>query len=226
MDEHDVNVISFPPGRSVADPRTAHPSSRGTSPTRRAERRVTVLVAELRGWRTITEAIGAARAEVALAGTVDRALEVLLDFDAFDVTLDGEPMQPVISAILEGHEHALRALRAAEALRAAVAAAQLPAPPGRQFQLCVGVNSGDIADVTVDDEVSFEWIGTLTSFATRLGEFAGPGQVLISAATRAEVRDHALVGSIGDVRLNPYGERQEAFILTGIDPAAGDGRVS
>lgn len=219
MQEPESNVVAFPVRRRGAG--AASWTHRGDRLRRRAERRATVLFAELRGWRVITGAIGRPEAEAGLARLVDRALETLLDFGAFDVTLDGQPLQPTVSATFDGPGHALGALHAADALRREVAAAQSPTPPRLQFQVCTGLHTGDIVHVELgeEDPVSFRSIGTLRSFAARLQEFAGPGQVFLSAATYEELPHHVSARSIGDVRMNGHGEKQEAFALTGFEPA-------
>ncbi len=216
MDERS-NVIAFPGGRR---PGAVGWKTRGDRLVRRDRRRATVLFTELRGWRTITAAIGELGAETALSRAIDRALEALIEFDACDVTLDGERMQPVVSATFEGPDHPVRALRAAEALREAIVAVQSPAPAAYQFQACTGVNTGEIVDLELGRDVSLRSVGTLRSFAIRLQGFAGPGQVFLSAATYADVRTDASVRSLGEVRVNGDGEKQEAFALMELAPAA------
>lgn len=221
MDERPPNVIPFP---SRARAHTA-PARDGDFLRARRERAATMLVAELRGWRTMTESLGWVRAQAVLAGTMDLTIADLLGFNADEVTLDGEPMQPVLSARFEGSDHPLRALRAAYAMRAAAADAQSPAPPGRQFQLCTGINTGEIVELALgdDDPVVLQSVGTLRSFAVRLEEFAGPGQILIAGDTYATIRELVAVRSIGQVRVGSHGERQEAFAVTGLVPAPGVG---
>lgn len=190
-----------------------------------------MLFAELRGWRTVMDAVGPPLAQTALARAVDHALEALIEFDAEDVTLDGDRMQPVVSATFAGPGHALRAVRAAVALRQAVAAAQSPAPAGLQFQACTGVNSGEIVELALgeEDPISLRSVGTLRSFAARLREFAGPGQVLLSAATYAQVTEVAeavSARSVGEIRTSGYDEKQEAFSLTAVTDASSAGNPS
>ncbi len=99
-------------------------------------------------------------------------------------------------------------------------AVQSPAPAAYQFQACTGVNTGEIVDLELGRDVSLRSVGTLRSFAIRLQGFAGPGQVFLSAATYADVRTDASVRSLGEVRVNGDGEKQEAFALMELAPAA------
>ena len=228
MDERGptTNVIQFPAHRrgTLEDTLSGFPerSGEGWFGTR-AEREVTALHAEIRGWRTITDRVGPAQAEETLGRVVSRILETLSSMDAGSVTVGGEPLQPVIACTFEGDGHAYRALYAAVAIRGAAGKTQFPALPGHQYQVCMGVNSGAVVDarLATDGEgtIEFQSVGTVEMFAARLQEFAGPGQVFLSADTAELAGELAATRSIGDVRVNAAGERREAFILTGIAAA-------
>jgi class 3 adenylate cyclase len=186
--------------------------------TERAERPATSLFVELRGWRTIVDLAGPVQAEETLARVVHRALEALSALGAGELTVGGEPMQPVLSCWFEGEGHGLRGLLAASAVREAADEAQLSALPGHRFQACAGLSSGTVVDAAVGAEADlrFRSVGTIRMFAARLQEFAGPGQVFLSRDTAEAAAPRARVRSIGEVRVNAAGERREAFLLTGI----------
>ncbi|MBI4260737.1 MAG: hypothetical protein HY658_09245 [Actinobacteria bacterium] len=226
MDERSPgNVIAFPAHRrgTIEDTLSgfADRAGHGEWFGRRAERWVTVFFAELRGWHTITDRVGPEQAEEVLARVVNRALESLSETGAVDVTLGGEPMQPVISARFEGEGHAVAALRAALAVRHAAATAQFPALPGHQYQVCTGVNSGTIVDAHIGAEstMAFQSVGTVETFAMRLQEFAGPGQIFLSEETCREAGGALRARSIGEVRVNAAGELREAYLLTDVAAA-------
>jgi class 3 adenylate cyclase len=83
-----------------------------------------------------------------------------------------------------------------------------------RFQICIGLNSGTVADTRVAGSgLSFRASGTVRMFTTRLREFAGPGQVLISGETYAEVSDMVRVRSIGTVRTNSDGDKAHAYCV-------------
>jgi class 3 adenylate cyclase len=190
-------------------------------PGRRTKRRVTVVHTDLRGWKDVAERVGQERAVALLEHAVDRAVEAIRDGGPRDVTVGGGTAQPVLSATFEGDGHAERALRAASAVRDALADASLDGDADPRFHACSGLNTGDIVEAEVSGgvPVSFQAVGTVRMFATRLQEFAGPGQIFLSASTYAETLDTAKVRSIGPVRTNADGDTSEAFCLTELLPA-------
>lgn len=218
-DRGPTNVIPFPAHRrgTIEDTLSGFPASpsAGARFGERSERAVSMLFVELRGWRTITERVGATGAEDLLSRVVGRALETVAEHGAEDLTLLGEPMQPVLSCSFSGSGHALRALQAAAAVRDAAAKVQFPAMPGHQYQACAGVDSGSIVEAQLggDPTLRFRAVGTIELFASRLQEFAGPGQVFLSTESAALAGPAARVRSIGEVRVNAAGERREAFLL-------------
>jgi class 3 adenylate cyclase len=155
-----------------------------------------------------------------LTGAVDQAVAALRDGSPTEVTVEGGSVQPTLWATFEGEDHAGRAVRAAVAVRDVVANARLPEVSGHRFQACSGVNTGEIveAEVTGGVPVSFHAIGTVRMFATRLQEFAGPGQIFLSVTTYSETSGTVKVRSIGPVRTNPDGDTSEAFCLTELLP--------
>jgi class 3 adenylate cyclase len=189
-------------------------------PGSRTKRRVTVLYADVRGWKQVVGRAGEDRAAALLELALDRAVAAIREGGPRDVTVGGGTAQPVVSATFEDEGHAERALRAAVAVREAVAEAELPDAGGPGFQACAGLNTGDIVEAEISGgvPVSFQAVGTVRMFATRLQEFAGPGQIFLSHATYAEALGAAKVRSIGPVRTNADGDTSEAFCLTELLP--------
>jgi class 3 adenylate cyclase len=216
------NVVPFPAHRrgSIEDTLSGFAGHEGAEGwfTERVERPVTSLFVELRGWRTIVDLAGPTEAEDTLARVVRGALEALSELGARELTVGGEPMQPVLSCWFDGEGHGLRGLLAASAVRQAADAAQLSALPGHRFQACAGLSSGTVVDaeVGVGGDLRFRSVGTIRMFAARLQEFAGPGQVFLSRDTAEAAGPRARVRSIGEVRVNAAGERREAFLLIAI----------
>jgi len=189
-------------------------------PGRRSARRVTVLFTEIRGWKQMADRGGAAAAGQVLTWAADAAVAAMRDGTPTEVTVEGGSIQPTLWATFEGDDHAGRALRAAAAVRDVVSNARLPEVSGYRFQACSGVNTGEIveAEVTGGVPVSFHAIGTVRMFASRLQEFAGPGQIFLAASTYSESVGTVKVRSIGPVRTNPDGDTCEAFCLTELVP--------
>jgi class 3 adenylate cyclase len=221
MDEQKTNVIEFPTHRrgSLADtfagfaPREDGPSWRGT----RRERLVSLVVADLRGHGDVAARLGAPVADAAVHEALTVAVGVLRSSGGQKIAVGGEDSQPVITAEFSEDDHAAGALIAAVSLRDAVHAST----PG--IEACTGVNSGAVIDTALfgDIPVVYRAMATVRMFAVRLQEFAGPGQILVSATTMALVRPGiARIRSIGPVRTNAGGETTEAFSILHLSAAA------
>jgi len=143
-------------------------------------------------------------------------LSALMERNALAVTLEGDSTQPAVSCTFDDPDSPVDALRAAVDLRRTIAEAQSPAPPEHQFRVGMGLDAGPVATVTNDEGISFESIGPIRMFAAKLRDFAGAGQIFMSAAVYLDVRDLAHVQSLGQVRVNAYGDTREAFSLTDI----------
>jgi class 3 adenylate cyclase len=217
-------VLPFPVHRrsTIDETLNGFPGRSGDDgiPGRRMTRRVTVIYVEVRGWKQVAERAGGPATGELLASALDAAVMAAREGEPADITVGGSPTQPVLWATFDGDDHARRALKGVVAVRDAVAGARLPDLSGHRFQACAGVNTGDLveAEVAGGVPVSFHAVGTVRMFATRLQEFAGPGQIFLSVSTYAEAVGAAKVRSIGPVRTNPDGDTSEAFCLTDLLP--------
>ena len=187
----------------------------------RSDRPASALFVELRGFEALVEHLVEEEARSLTERCVERACQIARDSAGTESLVSGPETRPVISATFEGDRHAARALSAAVAIRDSVEQVQPSPLPGSGLEACGGVNSGFVVDVEMegDEPVSFLAVGTLRSFAVRLMEFAGPGDVFLSDETRAEIAAGAIVRSIGEMRINEWGEKAEAFRLLDLVPA-------
>jgi class 3 adenylate cyclase len=187
----------------------------------RSDRPASALFVELRGFDALVEHLGEDEARSLTERCVERARQIARDSSGGEPIASGPETRPVISATFEGERHAGRALSAAVAIRDSVEQVQPSPLPGTGLEASGGVNTGFVVDVEMDGDepVSFLAVGTLRSFAVRLMEFAGPGDVFLSDETRAEIAGGAIVRSIGEMRINEWGEKAEAFRLLDLVPA-------
>jgi class 3 adenylate cyclase len=195
----------------------------GTRSTRveRSDRPASAMFVELRGFDALTEHLGEEEARSLTERCVERSCQIARDASESEPVVSGAETRPVISATFEGDHHAARALSTAVAIRDSVEQVQPSPLPGTGLEACGGVNTGFVVDVEMDGDepVSFLAVGTLRSFAVRLMEFAGPGDVFVSDETRSEIAGGAIVRSIGEMRINEWGEKAEAFRLLDLVPA-------
>ena len=211
------NVVPLPllEGGSIEDTLSGFAAQidRDAHVGRRLERAVSVVVLEIRGWDGIRDALDSERAGLLLHRTVERVLDAAETLGPEEVSLEGHPTRPVVTARFAGDDHPLRAVAAAQAMRDAAGCLLHPSMADR-FQGCAGVNSGTVVDAHVAGSgIAFSSNGTTRMFAERLQGFAGPGQVFVSEATYRAVARDLEVTPVGAVRTSPDGERSEAYCV-------------
>lgn len=174
----------------------------GDIPFLAEERDVTILFADIVGFTTMAERMTPPE----VAQLLNRCFEVMCDaVFAEQGTLDkfiGDAVLAVFGAPLNQGDHAMRAARAAMAMRRAVAELKLDPP----VTLRIALNSGvaTVGDIGSTKRREYTVLGDVVNTCSRLVSYAcDPGQIVLSAATR-----HRLVSS---VRV----ERREAVMLRG-----------
>lgn len=177
---------------------------------------ISILFADLRGFTSLSERMsppelvtllnryyGAASAEVLnQGGTIDKFM--------------GDAMMALFNAPTRQPDHALRACRAALAMQQAIAPIAAEASDLPRFG--IGINTGEalVGNIGSQEIRNFTAIGDSVNLASRLQSRAGQGQVLISAATYAQVRQVALVQPLGQIQVKGKSELVEAYVLTGL----------
>jgi len=219
MDRENVVPLPLLEGGSIEDTLTGFATQidRDSHLGRRVERTVTVVVAELRGLHDVQAVVGPEQAQTILQRALDRMLQAMESFRPEDVSVEGEWIRPAIVATFTGDHHPLRAVVAGEAMRDAAGSLVHPSMSER-FQAGVGVNTGTIVETHLAKSgIAFSACGTTRTFAARLQEFAGPGQVLISDAIRHAIPVADAV-AVGALRTSPDGETEEAYLLRSLVP--------
>ena len=210
-------------GTTIDDTLSGFPDRVGRDPRmgRRIERSVTMLFADLRGYQKVAARAGSETASSLCRQVVERCVDIVSEFGGSDVRVSGDPTRPQVTGVFGGGDHAARGLRAAWAMRETALHSLHPAFGKDRFQICIGLNSGTVADTRVAGSgLSFRASGTVRMFTTRLREFAGPGQVMISDETYKEVSEIVRVRSIGTLRTNGDGEKAPAYCVIAVtDPA-------
>jgi adenylate cyclase len=185
-------------------------------------RDITVMFADLPGFTKLTETYGSGVAPfltefLTLAtqaihregGTVDKFI--------------GDCIMGLWNAPMPEAQHALRACRAADAIRRAMRA--LPRPDGRQSapSIRIGINSGValIGNVGSAERLSYTAIGDVVNVASRLEALGKTFEVeiLISEATRAHCGTAIMVKPLGATTVRGRAEPLQIFELVAL---AGD----
>jgi class 3 adenylate cyclase len=114
-----------------------------------------------------------------------------------------------------------RAVRAALELQAQVALLEIPSMPGVRLQAGIGITSGEVLAGNIGSQrrMHYAVVGDAVNVAARLQAAAGPGQILVDAATHDAVRARVISQDLGSLRLSGKGDWVPAFnILALADP--------
>jgi adenylate cyclase len=106
-----------------------------------------------------------------------------------------------------------RAVRAALELQSHVTLLDIPSMPGVRLQTGIGITSGEVLAGNIGSErrMHYAVVGDSVNVASRLQAAAGPGQILVDAATHKSVSDLVLSQELGSLRLAGKGEWIPAF---------------
>lgn len=189
----------------------------GDVPFMAEERDVTILFADIVGFTTITEHM----APPAVAQMLNRCFAVLCDaVFAEQGTLDkfiGDAVLAVFGAPLNQGDHAMRAARAACAMRRAIAALDVTPP----LTLRIALNSGvaTVGDIGAPQRREYTVLGDVVNTCSRLVSYAcEPGQIVMSSATRHRLASTMKAARLAPVTLRGRAEPVELFELDGPAP--------
>jgi len=153
---------------------------------------ITLLFTDLRGFTQFSEA----NEPEDLVGVLNQYLAVAVDaVIAEEGTLDkflGDAVMAWFNAPVAQTDHTLRAVRAALAIRSAVAALHPKLPEAYRLLFGMGIHSGEavLGLVGTEQRSDYTAIGDCVNSAKRIQESAAPGQILISEQAYRQVEDH------------------------------------
>lgn len=175
-------------------------SGGGDAPFVADEKDITALFADIVGFTSRTEHMRPAQ----IAAMLNRVLGVMCEaiFEQ-EGTLDkfiGDAVFAVFGAPLHQSDHAARAVRAASAMRRAVAGLDLEPP----IQLRIALNSGvaTVGDIGTPKRREFTVLGDVVNTCSRLvSSNCQPGQIVMSDATAARLPEREGIRSLGTTRV-------------------------
>jgi adenylate cyclase len=111
-----------------------------------------------------------------------------------------------------------RAVRAALDLQAQVALLDIPSMPGVRLQTGIGITSGEVLAGNIGSQrrMHYAVVGDAVNVAARLQTAAGPGQILVDAATHDAVSGLVTSQDLGSLRLSGKGDWVPAFNILGL----------
>lgn len=149
---------------------------------------VTVLFADVRGYTTLAEGLSSVEATATLNRFYETASRALLVHEAVLGQIAGDEVMALFVPGLAGRAYPRKAVRAAQALLAAVGDGS---PRGPWLEVGVGICSGVeyVGNVGGGGFKDFTALGDVTNTAARLQAVATSGEILVCAATYTAVRD-------------------------------------
>jgi adenylate cyclase len=156
---------------------------------RRAE--ITVLFSDIRGFTSFSEVTQPEELVSVLNQYLGAAADAVLNEEGTVDKFLGDAVMAWFNAPILQTDHALRAIRSALAIRAAVVELHKVMPPSCQLSFGVGIHTGEAILGLVGTEKRLEYtaIGDSVNTAKRIQENAGHGQILISQQTYEKVKD-------------------------------------
>src|SRR6202161_3857091 len=174
-----------PPSAVHAD----EPNVALASPTLDERRNVSVLFADLSGYTAVAERLDPESVKRQLERILGRLGEEVIEYGGYVDKFIGDNVMAIFGAPIAHGDDAERAVRAGLGMQAAMSEVNEPlaAQHGVSFQLCVGINTGEVLAGHVGD--SYTVIGDTVNVAARLQVAAHPGSVTVGEATYQATRE-------------------------------------
>jgi class 3 adenylate cyclase len=181
---------------------------------------LTVLFADLRGFTSFSERSSPEQVVALLNRYFGIATPLVLAEGGTVDKFVGDAMMVLFNAPARQPDHALRAARAALAMQAAIE--QIAADNAGWPRFRIGINTGPalVGNIGSAELRNFTAIGDTVNLASRLETSAASGQIVIGAATYAQIRDFAVVRPLGGIEVKGKTAPVEAFVLLGLREAS------
>ncbi|MEW5740289.1 MAG: adenylate/guanylate cyclase domain-containing protein [Myxococcota bacterium] len=188
-------------GPDIVERRVGELRQKGAALTALEEKQVTVLFADIAGFTSQSAKLPPDRVLDLLNEFYRLATQLMFSFEGTVDKFTGDAVMALFGAPYGKGDDAIRAVRAAMALKAEWERVTQRRPPKERLPLKVALNTGKVLAGTVGSEARLDYtvIGEPVSIASWLCTSAEPGQVLITGKTLAAV------GARFDV--TPLGER-------------------
>ena len=186
-------------------------------------KRVTVLFCDIVGSTSIAEGLDPELYHDLLEEYLALAFREIYHLDGFVNQLAGDGLMAIFGAPIPHEDAPHRAVRAALAIRDALAAFnEQRRPQGKPLlEVRIGINTGPVLVGSIGNDLKMDYsaIGDTTNVAARLQALAQPGAILISDDTHRLVRGFFAVREAGHFELKGKSEPVTAFEVQGINDA-------
>ena len=187
--------------------------SEGDAPMIAVERDLTVLFADLVGFTTMAETMQPQQVAVLLNVFFTKMADAIFEHEG---TLDkfiGDSVLAIYGAPLDLPNHALNAVKSAQAMRRYLKALNQERPDaGLKMRIAVHTGVALVGDIGSPKRREYSVLGDVVNTAARIEEsVAGAGQIVISRATFDRLGGEIPARSLGNVALRGRSEAVEMF---------------
>lgn len=185
-------------------------------------RQVTVLFADIAGFTTLSERIGAEATHGILNRYFETADRIVEEFGGSVDKHIGDNVMAVFGAPVAHDRDPERAVRAALAIHEA--ARKIELPDGGRLRLHVGIAAGQVVASGTGSagHRHYTVTGDSVNLAARLQGLAGPDETLISETVRRQTAGRFAVASLGPQRLRGIERPVEVWRVEGVAESADD----
>ncbi len=183
-------------------------------------RRVTIMMADLRGFSTMSERLAPERVLDVLNVHLGAMTDVIGTYGGTIDEVLGDGILVLFGAPVERADHARRAVACAVAMQQAMAGVNeqveaLGLPP---LQMGIGVNTGEVVVGNIGSEKRMKYgvVGSPVNLTGRIESATVGGQILISAATLAEAGDDVEVRRTMELAAKGFSAPIPLFDVAGI----------
>lgn len=211
---------------AVVERRVAELKKRGGKPTLLEEKNVTVLFADLGGFTALAQKLEPQKTLELLNEFYERATRILFSFEGTVDKFMGDSVMALFGAPYSKGDDALRAVRAALALKTEWTKFMAKRPPRERCDMKVGLNTGKVLAGTVGGDLRLDYtaVGEPVNIASWLCQSASPQQVLITGKTLAAIGARFDVTPLGERALQ--GSKTRTAVFEVLEEDAGSGTLS
>ena len=172
---------------------------------------ITTMFADLHGFTSLGENVSPETLISVINCYLSAAADAILMQEGTIDKFLGDAVMAWFNAPIPQPDHALRAIKAALAIRDVLPLIHCQFPPEFQLSFSIGVDLGEsvLGLVGTEKRLEFTAIGDSVNTAKRLQEYARPGQIVISAATWHLVKDQVEVR-----KLDPFTAKGKTGLLS------------
>ena len=186
-------------------------------------KQVTVLFADIKGSVAMSRQVEAERWHQIMDRFFGILSECVHDYEGTINQYTGDGVMALFGAPIAHEDHAMRACRAALAIREKLLAlaADLKRQHGLDFAARMGLNSGEVVVGRIGDDLRMDYTaqGQTVGLAARMEQLAAGNSILISRNTYDLVEHAFAVRERSSVTIKGYGEKVRSYELSGVADA-------